>query len=137
MDRQGLWTRITYGLYPQPSTTAFDSLLSAGDLGLIRNDALVHEIQRYRLALKGLDSTQDNGLRPVALTARGVGEAAGLAAFGRVDEAELVAMVRASRPLAATIESQLGWATIHIVQIDSADERAAQLLARLESEVTP
>ncbi len=137
VDRQGLWTRITYGLYPQPSTTAFDSLLSAGDLGLIRNDALVHEIQRYRLALKGLDSTQDNGLRPVALTARGVGEAAGLAAFGRVDEAELVAMVRASRPLAATIESQLGWATIHIVQIDSADERAAQLLARLEAEATP
>ena len=97
----------------------------------------MHEIQRYRLALKGLDSTQDNGLRPVALTARGVGEAAGLAAFGRVDEAELVAMVRASRPLAATIESQLGWATIHIVQIDSADERAAQLLARLEAEATP
>jgi len=96
------------GYYPTPSTTAFDSLLSAGELRIIRDADLIREIQAYRLVLSGLNATQDNALRPMIIGVREIGEAQGLSAFGQVEEAELIRKVAASPQLTATIESQIG-----------------------------
>ncbi|RZJ91654.1 MAG: hypothetical protein EON88_17135 [Brevundimonas sp.] len=131
-DRRALWPAVVTGYYPTPSTTAFDALTSAGRLDLIRDTSLVRQLQAYRLELNGLSATQNNALRPQIIGVRQVGEAHGLSAFAPVDEAVLIRDVAASPQLRATLESQMGWAVIHLAQIDAADRLAIALLARLK-----
>ncbi|MDZ4363625.1 hypothetical protein [Brevundimonas sp.] len=131
-DLLALWPAVVTGYYPTPSTTAFDALTSAGRLDLIRDAGLVRQLQAYRLVLDGLGATQNNALRPQIIGVRQVGETHGLSAFAPVDEDVLIREVAASPQLRATLESQLGWAVIHLAQIDSADRLAVALLARLD-----
>lgn len=131
--RRGLWAAIMTSYSPIPSTTAFDSLISAGETGLIRDASLVREIQGYRLSVNGANVSQLYSYRPMLNNARAVGESLGLAAFGDIDEATLLKLVAETPQLAATIESQLGWIVIYLTQIDAVDQRAAALLKRLEA----
>lgn len=134
--RRGLWAAIVSSYFPIPSTTAFDSLISAGETDLIRDAKLVRAIQDYRLAVNGANVTQLYSLRPMLNQVRALGESFGLAALGDVEEAALLKLVADTPQLAATIESQLGWIVIYITQIDAVDKRAAALLERLDAEIT-
>ena len=132
-----LWTSILTGYYPAPSTTAYDALVGSGELGLIRDEALVRDIQTYQLVLDGLNVTHAGTLRPMRDEAQRVGISLGLAPFGTVDEAEFLRLVSAHPELAATVEAQLGWAAIHIALLERIDQHAAALLETLEADTRP
>ena len=132
-----LWTSILTGYYPTPSTTAFDALVSSGELGLIRDNDLVRDLQAYRLALSQILETQSGTLRPMRNDASRVGVSYGLAQFGHVDEAAFLELVSENPDLAATVEAQLGWAVLHIVLLGNVDQRAVALLETLEGRSRP
>jgi hypothetical protein len=123
------------GIYPTPSTTAFDVLIGAGEIGLIRDATLVRDIQNYRVVLASYNATQNQSLRPMINDVRAVGEPYGLAAFADIDEAPLVKLVGKMPQLSATIESQLGWMALQLTQLQSVDRAAAALLSRIEGAI--
>jgi len=133
--RRGLWGAMVTGIYPTPSTTSFDALIGAGEIGLIRDATLVREIQNYRVVLASYNATQNQSLRPMINDVRAVGESYGLAAFADIDEAAFLKLVGETPQLSATIESQLGWMALQLTQMQSVDGAAAALLARIEAMV--
>lgn len=133
--RRGLWGAIVTGIYPTPSTTSFDALIGAGEIGLIRDATLVRQIQNYRVVLASYNATQNQSLRPMINDVRAVGEAYGLAAFADIDEAALLKLVKETPQLSATIESQLGWMALQNTQLQSVDTVAAALLDRIKAQI--
>ncbi|MDP3492354.1 MAG: hypothetical protein Q8R82_04515 [Hyphomonadaceae bacterium] len=133
--RRGLWGAIVTGIYPTPSTTSFDALIGAGEIGLIRDTALVRQIQNYRVVLASYNATQNQSLRPMINDVRAVGEAYGLAAFADIDEAAFLKLVGETPQLSATIESQLGWMALQNTQLQSVDGAAAALLDRINAKI--
>lgn len=133
--RRGLWGAMVTGVYPTPSTTSFDALIGAGEIGLIRDAALVREIQNYRVVLASYSATQNMSLRPMINDARAVGESYGLAAFADIDETAFLKLVGETPHLSATIESQLGWMALQLTQLQAVDGVAATLLTRIEAMV--
>ena len=131
--RRGLWGAIVTGIYPTPSTTSFDALIGAGEIGLIRDATLVREIQNYRVVLASYNATQNQSLRPMINDVRAVGESFGLAAFADIDEAVFLKLVGETPQLSATIESQLGWMALQLTQMQAVDGAAAALLTRIEA----
>ena len=87
----------------------------------------------------GLSDRRDEAeaLRPVSVTVRARGEAHGLSSFGAVDEQVLARQVAASPELEAMVESQLGWAVVHLQRIEAVDQIGAVLLERLDAEQGP
>lgn len=131
--RRGLWGAIVTGIYPTPSTTSFDALIGAGEIGLIRDATLVRQIQNYRVVLASYNATQNQSLRPMINDVRAVGESFGLAAFADIDEAAFLKLVGETPQLSATIESQLGWMALQLTQMQAVDGAAASLLQRIEA----
>ncbi len=54
-----LWRYSVLVSNAQPSTTAFDALVSGGELGLLRDDGLVRDLQSYRKLTGALIKAQD------------------------------------------------------------------------------
>ncbi len=133
--RRGLWGAIVTGIYPTPSTTSFDALIGAGEIGLIRDTALVRQIQNYRVVLASYNATQNQSLRPMINDVRAVGESYGLAAFADIDEAAFLKLVKETPQLSATIESQLGWMALQNTQLQSVDNAAVALLDRINAKI--
>ncbi|HPN06952.1 MAG TPA: hypothetical protein PK050_14170 [Hyphomonadaceae bacterium] len=133
--RRGLWGAIVTGIYPTFSTTSFDTLVGAGEIGLIRDPALVRQIQNYRVVLASYAATQNQSLRPMINDVQAVGESYGLAAFADIDEAAFLKLVKETPQLSATIESQLGWMALQNTQMQAVDDTAAALLDRLNAEI--
>lgn len=133
---RGLWGAIVTGIYPTPSTTSFDALIGAGEIGLIRDPTLVREIQNYRVVLASYNATQNQSLRPMINDVRAVGETYGLAAFADIDEAAFLKLVGDTPHLSATIESQLGWMALQLTQLQAVDTTAAALLSRIEAAIS-
>ncbi len=131
--RRALWGAMVTGIYPTPSTTSFDTLIGAGEIGLIRDPGLVREIQNYRVVIASYIATQNQSLRPMINDVRAVGESYGLAAFADIDEAAFLKLVSETPHLRATIESQLGWMALQLTQLQSVDATAAALLTRIEA----
>lgn len=136
-ERGSLWSVIVSGYYPSLATPAYDSLISSGRIDILRDEDLVREIQAYRLSTRYLALTQDLTLRPVSVTVRARGEAYGLSSFAAVDEQVLARQVAASPELGAMVESQLGWAVVHLQRIEAVDQIGAVLLERLDAEQGP
>ena len=133
-ERGALWSIIVSAYYPSPTSPSFDSLISSGQIDILRDEALVRDIQTYRLVSGYLVATQNETLRPISVTVRERGEAHGLSSFGLVNERVLAREVAGSPELAAIIESQMGWAMVHLERMEAVDERGAALLARLEAD---
>lgn len=133
--RRGLWGAIVTGIYPTFSTTSFDTLVGAGEIGLIRDPTLVRQIQNYRVVLASYAATQNQSLRPMINDVRAVGESYGLAAFADIDEAAFLKLVKETPQLSATIESQLGWMALQNTQMQAVDDTAAALLDRLNAQI--
>jgi len=133
--RRGLWGAIVTGIYPTPSTTSFDALIGAGEIGLIRDATLLREIQNYRVVLANYSATQNMSLRPMINDVRAVGESYGLVAFADIDEAGFLKLVGETPQLSVTIESQLGWMALQLTQMQAVDSTAAALLTRIEIEL--
>jgi len=136
-ERGAMWSIIGSAYYPSPTSPSFDSLISSGRIHILRDDALVRDIQTYRLVSGYLIATQNETLRPISVTVRERGEAHGLSSIGLVDEQELAREVADSPELAAIIESQMGWAMVHLQRMEDVEERGAALLARIEASEAP
>ncbi len=133
--RHELWTTAILVYNAQSSTTAFDSLVNSGELGVIQNATLVRGLQEYRFITAALEKAQDVTFRPARNTAIEIGHNYGLAAFGGVDEDALLELVAANPQLSAVLQTQLGWAKGHFIILMSANERAVSLLREIEDEL--
>jgi hypothetical protein len=104
-----LWSLAILVSNNQPSTTAFDSLVSAGELGILQDEALARSLQEYRQLTAALLKAQEVTFRPSRDSAIEVGLDFGLSPFRGVEKNELLALVADNPKLAATIHTQLGW----------------------------
>lgn len=116
----------------QPSTTAFDALVSGGELGLLRDDDLVRDLQNYRYLTNGLIKAQDVTFRPARDTAIEIGLEYGLSPFHGVDPAELFSLVSDHPKLVATLRTQRGWGQGHLSMLGGAHISAMSLLEQIE-----
>lgn len=130
-----LWSRSITFVFARPSTTAFISLETSGELGLIQNKGLVRQLQEYRQKTAGLLKTQDATLRPARDRASEIGHLHGLSLFGEVDEDVLIELVSTTPSLAAVLQSQLGYGTVHFTNLSAANELAVSLLNQIEDEL--
>lgn len=130
-----LWSRAVNVVNARPSTTAFVSLETSGELGLIQNKELVRRLQEYRQKTAGLQKTQDVTLRPARDRASETGHLYGLSLFGEVDENALIKLVSKTPSLAAVLQSQLGYGKVHFTNLSAADDLAELLLKQIEEEL--
>lgn len=130
-----LWSRSITIVFARPSTTAFVSLETSGELGLLQNKSLVRQLQEYRQKTAGLQKTQDVTLRPARDRASESGHLYGLSLFGEVDEEALIDLVSATPSLAAVLQSQLGYGKAHFTNLSAANELAERLLKQIEDEL--
>ena len=115
----------------QPSTTAFDSIVSSGELGILRDKTLVQNLQEYRQITTALQKAQDVTFRPARNNAIDIGQQYGLSVFGGVEKALLIELVSTNPQLAATLQTQLGWAKGHFVMVAAAQKNAKALLDQI------
>lgn len=116
----------------QPSTTAFDALASGGELGLLRDDGLVKDLQNYRYLSNSLVKAQDVTFRPARDTAIEIGLEYGLTPYHGGDKAEFFGLVSDHPKLLATLRTQLGWAHGHLTMLGGAHISATSLLEQIE-----
>ena len=133
--RHALWSTSIMVSNAQPSATAFDSLVAAGELGILQNADLVRRLQEYQFTTAALEKAQDITYRPRRDNAINTGQRFGLSAFGAVEEQYFLDLVTTTPQLAATVDSQLGWAQGHFVMLSAAYENANALLEVIENEL--
>jgi len=92
-------------------------------------------VQEYRQKTAGLLKTQDVTLRPARDRASETGHLYGLSLFGEVDEGALIELVSTTPSLTAVLQSQLGYGTVHFVNLSAANELAELLLEQIEVEL--
>ena len=133
--RSALWSTSVLVSNAQPSATAFDSLVAAGELGILKNADLVRRLQEYQFTTAALEKAQDITYRPRRDHAINTGQIYGLSAFGDVEEQYFLDLVAATPQLAAVVDSQFGWAQGHFVMLSAASENAKALLEIIENEL--
>lgn len=116
----------------QPSTTAFDALVSGGELGLLQDDDLVRDLQNYRYLTGSLVKAQDVSFRPARDRAIDVGIEHGLSPHYGSDKAEFLRLVSESPQLIATLRTHYGWAQGHLTMLGGAHNSATSLLEQIE-----
>ncbi len=132
-QKQRLWSSIVVVYFPNANPTAFDSLASTGNLGIISDDAYLRDLQTYRHVIDELSGSQTlthSVFRSLAVEA---GQRKGLAPFMRMPEEEFIELVKNNNDLVAAIRTQLAYSVLHFKQIEVADAMAAELQAYLTS----
>lgn len=127
-----LWSAVVLVSNAQPSTTAFASLVSSGELSILRNAQIVRLLQEYSLITDALQKAQDVTFRPARNQAIEVGHSLGLSSFSSVNEQKFLDLVASNVELSATIQTQSGWAKSHFVILAAADLQARKLLNKIE-----
>ena len=127
-----LWGYSVLVANTQPSTTAFDALVSGGELGLLQDDGLVRDLQNYRYLTGALVKAQDATFRPARDRAIDVGIEHGLSPHYGLDKAEYLRFVSESPQLIATLRTHHGWAQGHFTQLGAAHNSATSLLEQIE-----
>lgn len=120
----------------QPSTTAFDALVSGGELSLLQDESLVRDLQNYRYLTAGLVKAQDVTFRPARDRAIDVGIEHGLSPSHGLEKSEFLSLISQSPKLIATLYTSLGWAHGHLVMLGGAHRSATLLLERIESQLS-
>ncbi|MFK8030119.1 MAG: hypothetical protein AB8G18_07755, partial [Gammaproteobacteria bacterium] len=133
--RNELWSVAVLVPNAAPSTTAFDSLVSSGDLGILRDEAIVESLQTYRQLMTAIIKAQEVTFRPRRDNAIDIGLEFGLSPFRATEESEFLALVSGSPKLAATVQSQLGWARGHLTMLAGAHNRAKLALSQIENKL--
>jgi hypothetical protein len=128
------WTWITARYFPSASSAAFDSLVSTGRLGIIRNVELVRKFQLYRQHWDSLEGSQRAIYRELRDRAVHAGEESGLSPFTNIDAGALGALVRESPTLRATMRTHLEYTILHLSQMAAMDAQAAATLEMIDAE---
>ena len=75
-----LWTDLVIGFHPTPTTSAYDGMVGAEDLGIVRDRDIVRDIQLYHNAATTVQSQNDKILS-IRETLMNEGAARGLAPY--------------------------------------------------------
>ncbi len=129
------WTWITARYFPSASSAAFDSLVSTGRLGIIRNVELVRKFQLYRQRWNSLEGSQRAIYRELRDRAVYAGQESGLSPFTNIDPAALGALVRESPILRATMRTHLEYTILHLSQMAAMDAQAAATIEMIDAEI--
>lgn len=131
--KQSLWSSaIIFGNF-QRNTNALNALINSGDLSILSDKSIVEKLQEYQHIASAIEKSQDVTFRPARDAAIAIGHKFGLSAFGTVDEAAFIELVRTNPELAASIQSQKGWATGHYLMLAAADQVAQALLLSIRT----
>ena len=133
--KKSLWSSAILVGNVERSDTAFGALVNSGELGILRNNEIVRQLQEYQLIASAIEKSQDVTFRPARNSAIEVGHKFGLSVFSTVDEKTFLDLVGAEPELAATVQSQMGWATGHYVMLAAAERSAHELIQNIETEL--
>ena len=133
--KNNLWEKAVVVVNTQPSTTAFDSVVASGELGILQNESIVRGLQKYRLIITAIEKAQDTTFRPQRNSAINVGHTFGLSVFSEIENEALFQLIANNIQLKALLQSQLGWAKAHFSMLSTANEIAVQLLKQIENEL--
>lgn len=128
LDR--LWTYVVIRNFPATSTSTYDAIVGAGDIGIIEDREIVRAIQTYHnrtvsvvLQNEKLQSIRENTLR--------VGADYGLATFSPLPPADYYRLVADEPRLSASIRVLATFSIFHHGELRDADAHAAELQTRL------
>lgn len=117
------------------SRNGYESLISSGRLGLLKNRKLAHQIQAYYGNFDSLLDVQSNVLRPFRNDGARDQYPLGLSVFDQRPAAEIVALARENPGFAAYLRSQREWAITQYHLMSDINEETAELLAAIEKEL--
>jgi hypothetical protein len=117
------------------SRNGYESLMSSGRLGLLRNRELALRIQQYYGNYDDLLDTQSNVFRPFRNDGAREQYALGVSVFDERPAAEIIALARENRGFATYLRSQREWAILHHNLLSDIDRQTTELLAEIEQEL--
>lgn len=117
------------------SRTGYESLMSSGRLGLIRNRELAKQIQNYFGDYDDLLDTQTQVFRNFRNHGAMAQYDLGVSTFDQRPAAEIIALAREDKSFAAYLRSQREWAILHANLLANIDRDTKTLLAAIEKEL--
>ncbi len=130
-----LWTAIALRYYPSQNDAAFSGLIAAGDLSLISDEKLVHDLKKYTALWEALENSQDATFRPFRDRLIFVGQEHGLSPFKDVEDEELAKLIQANPELEAAVRTVLEYGVLHWQAMDTLRADAEKLEAALRAEL--
>lgn len=117
------------------SRNGYESLISSGRLGLLKNRKLARQIQAYYGNFDSLLDVQSNILRPFRNDGARDQYPLGLSVFDQRPAAEIIDLARDNPGFAAYLRSQREWAITQYHLMSDINEETAVLLAAIEKEL--
>ena len=118
------------------SRNSYESLMSSGRLGLVRNRALARQMQAYYGSFDDLLDTQTNVFRAFRNDGAREQYALGVSVFDQRPAAEIVALARDNPGFAAYLRSQREWAIVHYNLVRNISTESTELLSAIDKELT-
>ena len=128
-----LWSEITTAYFLTPSTFAFDAMVGAGDIDIIRDRDLVRAMQVYKKRIVTFLHTSVNIYMPMRNAALETGTEYGLAPMAAFPANDFYRLVKEEPQLEAMIRLQAQFAIFHYEILKEADAQAAALQERLRA----
>ena len=125
-----LWSDVVIGYHPTPSTSTFDTMVGAGDMKIIRDRAIVREIQAYHNVAQSVIE-QTNKLLSIRENVMYIGASSGLAPYLKMPAEEYFRLVAGDPKLAAAVRIMATFVIYHLGEVKAADARATELQRRL------
>ena len=126
-----LWSMAVVRYYPVQGSTAFDTLMANGNLGLLQDSSLVARLQSYRRLWQDIVSSQDLAYRPFRDQAIFVGQKFGLSPFVEMPEKDFIALIRDNPELEGAFRTLAEYTVLHRNQLSKTQKQTRALLAYL------
>jgi hypothetical protein len=119
------------------SRNGYESLISSGRLGMLKNRRLARQIQAYYGNYDDLLEAQKEVFRPFRNDGAREQYALGVSVFDQRPAAEIVALARDNPGFAAYLRSQREWAISQHYLTREVNRQTTELLATIEQELAP
>jgi hypothetical protein len=119
------------------SRNGYESLISSGRLGLLKNRELARHIQTYYGNYDDLLDTQSEVFRAFRTEGAIRQFELGVSVFDQRPASELAALARDNPGFAAYLRSQREWAILHVNLLRQSREATRALLAAIDAELSP
>ncbi len=136
-ERSHLWEALTVMYAFDLNRGGYDALVGSGKLDLISDPEVMHVLREYYYLVNVLDRTQQRTSLPLRNTVLEIGMTHGLSPGLQLDEATLVAKVKATPPLAASVASSRHFAGLIYLISPLQQEKGEELLHLLEARSAP
>jgi len=133
-QKDRLWSLLIAAYFPGAATTAYDVLMSTGNLGIISDPDLVDAIQNYYRLHKGMERTHDGTMRPLRNDMLEIGRRFGLSPSYDLPEAELLALLAEDEELRTAYRNQLGYKILQYGEQELIMDVATEILERIDDE---